>query len=125
MPMKKPSESVVLGGIALVAVVVICLAGFGWEYGWFSSPQIGESTVEITHGISSNEQAKPTGKINVNTASAEELQQLPGIGETLAKAIIAYRTKNGPFTTVTQLLEVEGLGEDTVIYINPYITFES
>lgn len=52
--------------------------------------------------------------VNVNTATPEELETLPGIGEVLAGAIVAYREEHGPFTSVDQLLDVSGIGEVTL-----------
>lgn len=49
--------------------------------------------------------------ININTADAAQLQNLPGIGRTLAERIVQYREINGPFETSYQLLNVEGIGE--------------
>ncbi|MBA7711966.1 MAG: hypothetical protein GH143_00745 [Calditrichaeota bacterium] len=51
-----------------------------------------------------------TGPINVNHASQEELQALPGIGSVLAKKIVDYRHKNGYFRTVQDLVKVKGIG---------------
>ena len=52
-----------------------------------------------------------SNKVNINTASKEELMTLPGIGETKALAILAYRQENGPFTTLEELKKVEGIKE--------------
>jgi len=52
--------------------------------------------------------------INVNTASAAELESLPGIGPSKAAAIVQYRTDNGPFTSVDALTNVPGIGAKTV-----------
>ena len=49
-------------------------------------------------------------KININTATAEELTDLKGVGETIAQRIIAYREQNGPFATANDLLNVNGIG---------------
>lgn len=57
-------------------------------------------------------QVAEAGKIDLNTADAATLQrELSGIGETKAKAIVAYREANGPFASVDELLEVKGVGE--------------
>jgi competence protein ComEA len=49
--------------------------------------------------------------INVNTASASELEELPGVGPTTAQAIVDHRERNGPFASVDDLLDVRGIGE--------------
>lgn len=51
-----------------------------------------------------------TGALNLNTATAEELDALPGVGPVTAAAIIAWRDANGPFASVDQLGEVDGIG---------------
>jgi competence protein ComEA len=60
--------------------------------------------------------------VNVNTATAEELETLPGIGEVTAQAIIDHRTENGPFTSVDQLLDVTGIGDVTLENIRDLVT---
>jgi competence protein ComEA len=60
--------------------------------------------------------------ININTATAAELEELPGIGEVLAGRIVAYREQFGPFSSVDQLVEVEGINENTVDELRPLVT---
>jgi competence protein ComEA len=60
--------------------------------------------------------------VNVNTATADELETLPGIGEVTAQAIIDYRTENGPFSTVDELLDVTGIGDVTLENIRELVT---
>ena len=55
--------------------------------------------------------AASTEKVNINTATSEQLQTLPGIGPALAKTIIEHRTKNGKFSKIEELLNVKGVGE--------------
>lgn len=64
----------------------------------------------------------PTTKININTATIEELVQLPGIGEVKARNIIEYRNKNGYFTSIDELINVNGIGEKTLDKIKDFIT---
>ncbi len=55
--------------------------------------------------------AAPRGPININRASASDLDSLDGIGPVIAKRIIAYRLANGPFTALEDLLKVSGIGD--------------
>ena len=68
------------------------------------------------------ENAAENGKININTATAAELQQLPGIGPAKAAAIIAEREKNGPFQTIDELTRVSGIGPNTLNVIRDYVS---
>lgn len=49
--------------------------------------------------------------INLNQATAEQLQALPGVGPALSERIVRYRTEHGPFSTVDQLTDVKGVGQ--------------
>jgi competence protein ComEA len=62
------------------------------------------------------------GLININTASATELEELSGIGEVLASAIVDYRTENGPFASVDNLEDVSGIGPATLEEIRDLVT---
>lgn len=55
--------------------------------------------------------AASTEKINLNTATTEQLQTLPGIGPSMAKRVIEYRTKVGKFNKIEEIINVKGIGE--------------
>lgn len=61
------------------------------------------------------------GKVRLNTATASQLEELPGIGPVTAAAIIAWREENGPFTAVDDLIEVSGIGEATLAKLRPLV----
>lgn len=63
----------------------------------------------------------PSGKVNVNTASPEQLESLPGVGPATARAIIEYRKQNGGFHSVDELIEVRGIGPRKLEQIRPYV----
>ena len=73
-------------------------------------PKVGEEAEEIPAGATSKEEAKE-GKVNINTATVEELKTLKGVGEKKAEAIIEYRKKNGSFQTKEDLMKVRGIGK--------------
>lgn len=60
--------------------------------------------------------------IDLNTASAEELQTLPGIGEKRAADIVADREKNGPYSFPEEITRIKGIGEETVAELLEYVT---
>ena len=59
--------------------------------------------------------------LNINTASTEELQTLPNIGETTAQRIVDYRTQHGDFTSVDALQNVKGIGAKTLEKLRPFV----
>lgn len=68
--------------------------------------------------------AAPEGTVNINTATAAELETLPGIGEKRAADIVADRAANGPFRIPEDLTRVKGIGEGTLAGLIEYITVE-
>lgn len=62
------------------------------------------------------------GLININTATQEELETLPSIGEVRAQAIITYREEHGGFRTIDELKEVSGIGDKIFADISPHVT---
>lgn len=76
---------------------------------------------EIESTISNNE-TKGENKININTATLEELQTIPGIGESKAKSIIEYRDKTSNFVNIEDILNVSGIGQKLYEEIKIHIT---
>jgi competence protein ComEA len=64
------------------------------------------------------------GVVNLNTASAEDLSLLPGVGPARARAIIELRQQRGGFKRVEDLLEVKGIGESSLAKLKPYLAIE-
>jgi competence protein ComEA len=64
------------------------------------------------------------GVVNINTATAEELELLPGIGPARARAILEYRKTQGPFERVEDLTKVSGIGESAFERIRPHLRID-
>jgi competence protein ComEA len=62
------------------------------------------------------------GPVDLNTATLDELDELPGIGPATAQAIVDHRTSGGPFTSVDELLEVRGIGEAKLADLRDLVT---
>jgi len=73
-------------------------------------------------GAVASDGSASTGKININTATASELEALPGVGEVIAQRIVDYRTANGPFGSVDELIDVSGIGESTLASMRELVT---
>lgn len=121
---------------ALTLLLCACFAAFA--LGWFlRGGSAGPVRIDIQRQTAAAQTAAPPsagvppegadkplpeGKINVNTASAEELQTLPGIGEKRAADIVDYRARNGPFRIPEDLTKVKGIGEGILEGLLDYIT---
>lgn len=64
-------------------------------------------------------------RVDINKAGVTELTKLPGIGEQMAKRIVAYREENGPFEKAEDLMNVRGIGEKSFLKLQPRITVGS
>lgn len=64
------------------------------------------------------------GKIDINTATEQQLTLLPGVGETTAKRIIEYRTEHNGFAAIEDIMNVSGIGEKKFEQMKPYIKVE-
>jgi competence protein ComEA len=87
---------------------VLTLAGFA-----FSAP------------IQETAKSESEVRIDINQAGASELAKLPGVGEAVAKRIVAYREENGPFEKAEDLMNVRGIGEKSFLKLQSRITVGS
>ena len=118
----------------LLAVVTALFVGF--TLGLFIGRNTGSGTVTLA--VSPQMQTAPTTAataaaetvpeetvsfpVNINTADADTLTALPGIGQVLAERIVAYRRQNGLFRAVEEIMKVEGIGEKKAEAILDLIT---
>lgn len=82
---------------------------------------------EFPQSVEAEETTAPSaaaekGKLNINTATVQELTMLPGIGDVLAQRIVDYRNAYGPYGSIEELLNVEDIGEVRLSRIYDYIT---
>lgn len=70
------------------------------------------------------QEAESDGRVNINTADAEELKMLPGIGEAKADSIIAYREKNGAFAAIEDIKNIEGIKDGVFAKLEDHIKVE-
>lgn len=118
----------------LLAAVTVLFVGF--TLGLFVGRNSGSGTVTLA--VPAQMQTAPTAAataasetvpeetvsfpVNINTADAETLAALPGIGQVLAKRIVAYRQHNGSFRAIEEITNVEGIGEKKAEAILELIT---
>ena len=114
------------GLLILTVVFLLVISGVFWRVGPKPSSADYTVTTERT-AVGVTPAAGPeaaAGRVNLNTASAEELQSLPGIGEVLAARIIEYREQSGPFACPEELMAVKGIGESLFDAVSGQITTE-
>lgn len=92
-------------------------------------PGIGQKTLDSLRGFllplvseTAVDRSEGEGPVDLNQATSEELEGLPGIGEILADRILAYRETRGPFRSLEDLKNVEGIGEERLRDLSPFLT---
>jgi len=73
-------------------------------------------------GLVSAQKRPPAQPLNLNVATLEQLEQLPGIGPSTAKAIVQFRAMSGPFRRVEELLAIHGISNARLEKLRPYVT---
>lgn len=114
--MKKRLRAWELAMLALTAALILALL-------LYPAPEPGVYA-ESGSAVLGLEAAAAGGRLNVNTATAAELELLPGIGPVKAQAIVDYRAEHGAFASARELLNVSGIGEVTLAGLIDYITVE-
>ncbi len=87
-------------------------------------PHKGEDAPPVSPPSAQPLKSGQESKVNINTASAEELDALPGVGPAIAQRIVDYRTENGPFATIEDIMNVKGIGPATFARLKDHITTE-
>ena len=113
------SEIILLG---LTAVFLCALAGLSLRDRQDRVPGV---VIETEAEVRREEIAPDFPPVDLNTATAEELDTLPGIGESLARRIIAYREANGPFGSIEEIMEVSGIGEAKFAELEDRVTVDN
>ena len=110
---------------AKFALIIITLMIFVFTCGLLVGRNLNRSNISTIDINSTSATSKTTNtepkKININTATIDELTLLPGIGQTLAQRIVDYRESIGPFRTKADLCNVEGIGNQKLLLILDYI----
>lgn len=117
----------ITGIMFLAAVFALTLASCG-QQGDQAQVEPGTQTDQSAQAPGQEEmdsqQAMPSEPIDINSASSEELASIPGLDQTLAQNIIDYRESYGPFSSVDDLLQVNGMDQQTLDSIRGWVTVE-
>lgn len=101
-------EKLLPAAVTLALAAIVCGALFliapVWQPGY-------RAAAYIPAALTASAEASAGGLIDLNTATAEELTALPGIGEARAAAIVAYREEHGPFAALEEAANVKGISE--------------
>lgn len=101
-------------------LVLIALVFAAFVAGFYLGKNAVQAPLDIQ--IAGTDATAAKGKVNINTATKEELMTIPGVGEVLAQRIIDYRNTHGNFQSIVELSHVSGIGASTLEEIWEYVT---
>lgn len=118
--MKKPIKILVGITCAFLCLLVGIFVGRNLTRSYIPIDQATSPQGSNTDGVTVNKD----GRIDINTATMEQLQLLPGVGAVTAQRIIDYRTEHNGFTAIEELMEIKGIGEKTFEKMKQYVKVE-
>lgn len=112
--------------VLLTTLVAGCALWFLQPHAALAAPKAAPAALEAATADEADPPARagkktPTGKLNLNTATAEQLMLLPGVGPSKAERVLAFRGKHGPFKRVSDLRRVKGFGYKTLKKLEPFL----
>ncbi len=110
--------------LAVTALFLCLLLALFWRDRTAMTPDRTGTAVETEIQVPQEDIQPDLSPLDLNSATAEELAQLPGIGEELARRIVEYRAENGPFEAVEEIMEVSGIGEGKFTALEDRITVD-
>lgn len=110
--------------LAVTALFLCLLLALFWRDRTAMTPDRTGTAVETEIQVPQEDIQPDLSPLDLNSATAEELAQLPGIGEELARRIVEYRAENGPFEAVEEIMEVFGIGEGKFTALEDRITVD-
>lgn len=113
------SEKILFGTFSLLSAIIIL-------YNLFYIPSLPDANIikkDLNFQSDENfdKEEKSIGKININSAKIEELKKIPGIGESIAEKIVEYRETNGGFSSISEIMNVSGIGQKKFDAMKDYI----
>lgn len=110
--------------LAVTALFLCLLLALFWRDRTAMTPDRTGTAVETEIQVPQEDIQPDLSPLDLNSATAEELAQLPGIGEELARRIVEYRAENGSFEAVEEIMEVSGIGEGKFTALEDRITVD-